>query len=246
MEYVSGGELFHYIDEQGRLDEKEVVWLLRQLVAALVYCHRINIHHRDLKPENILLDQEALILKIVDFGMAALQPKNRLLSTPCGSPYYASPEVLQGRPYDGGQADVWSVGVILFVMLTGYPPFSLPADENNIRKLYKTIINVEYKIPDELSREAKDLIKRILVRDPKKRISITAIWNHPFLHKYDEQLNFTAEDNRLENWIGSRPEVKDWNIRKKDDIDREIMRNMRVLWHSEEEKSIVQKLLCKE
>src|SRR5262245_22486992 len=113
MEYVEGGELFSYMSEQGALPEFEVVHIFRQIIAALGYCHRINIHHRDLKPENILLDRDNLQIKLVDFGMAALQPQGKKLTTPCGSPHYAAPEVIGTKPYDGARADIWSCGVIL-------------------------------------------------------------------------------------------------------------------------------------
>lgn len=160
MEYVEGGELFHYVEECRGLNEVESVYIFRQLVAAMLYCHRLHIHHRDLKPENILIDRESRRIKLVDFGMAALQPEGKKLTTACGSPHYAAPEVIKSRPYDGAQADVWSLGVILYVMLTGMTPFNYDA-ERNLHVMYQAIGAADYYMPPELSTEAKDLVKRI-------------------------------------------------------------------------------------
>ncbi|KAJ9666684.1 serine/threonine-protein kinase gin4 [Coniosporium apollinis] len=246
MEYVEGGELFGYIAENGSLNEMEVVYLFRQIIAALLYCHRIHIHHRDLKPENILLDRRTMEIKLVDFGMAALQPEGRYLSTPCGSPHYAAPEVLRAGAYDGGQADVWSCGVILYVMLTGTPPFNFPGDAQHLRRLFAAIAVANYVMPDDISREAQDLIYNILMPDPKRRISIEAIWDHPFLNKYNAEFGYSAEQSRKEHWIGPRPRIQDWKILKKEEIDREVLRNMRTLWHSEKEEALIQKLTSNE
>ncbi|KAI9709965.1 MAG: hypothetical protein M1820_003043 [Bogoriella megaspora] len=238
MEYVKGGELFTHIDKNRGLDEDEVVWLFRQIVAALLYCHRLNIHHRDLKPENILIDPEAHTIKLVDFGMAALQPPGRFLSTPCGSPHYAAPEVVSKSPYDGGQADVWSCGVILYVMLSGYTPFNY-TDDHDIRQMFTAIKKAEYYMPESFSREAQDLIRRIFNPSPKRRITMEAIWAHPFLHKYDADLGIAS----LERWVGPMPKIEDWTVRTRRDIDREILRNLRCLWHSEKEEVLIERLL---
>ncbi|KAF2083227.1 Pkinase-domain-containing protein [Saccharata proteae CBS 121410] len=246
MEYVSGGELFDYIDECQGMKEIEVVYLFRQIVAALLYCHRLHIHHRDLKPENILLDRNTFQIKLADFGMAALQPEGRWLTTPCGSPHYAAPEVLRYKKYDGGQADVWSCGVILFLMLVGRPPFAYPEGKEDLNHLFKLIAKAQFEMPDDLSIEAQDLIGKILVPDPKRRITIEGIWNHPFLHKYNEEFGYGPEESRSEYWIGPRPKIEDWSVFRLEDIDREILRNMRTLWHSVREEILVQKLLSKE
>jgi serine/threonine protein kinase len=247
MEYVEGGELFKYIHEHGKLEEIEVVHLFRQIIAALLYCHRIRIHHRDLKPENILLDREAFQIKLVDFGMAALQPEGTKLSTPCGSPHYAAPEVIGGKAYDGGMADVWSCGVILFIMLTGLPPFnpSTRCRDGGMRDLFYLIRGAKYEMPETICEEAKDLIRRILVVDINHRIRITDIWKHPFLHKYDKELGFKIDSTSLDSWIGPTPNVNDWKPLTRETIDREILRNMRALWHSVNEEDIVERLLEK-
>lgn len=246
MEYVSGGELFDFIQNQELMPERYVVYLFRQIIAALLYCHRIHIHHRDLKPENILIDHETMQIKLVDFGMAALQPKGKYLSTPCGSPHYAAPELLQFKSYDGGKADVWSCGVILYVMLTGTPPFNFPPDprgtmteSQKLHMLFAKIKAADYMMPTHISKPARDLLFRIFQPNPSRRIDMESIWNHPFLHLYDKELNL---DPRIEAWIGKRPTVNDWKPLKKEDIDGEIMRNMRMLWHSEKEEVLISRL----
>ncbi|KAF2873203.1 serine/threonine-protein kinase-like protein GIN4 [Massariosphaeria phaeospora] len=246
MEYVKGGELFTYIGEQGGLDEHETVYIFRQIIAALLYCHRLNIHHRDLKPENILLDKETMTIKLVDFGMAALQPAGKLLTTPCGSPHYAAPEVIRSEEYDGGQADVWSCGVILFVLLTGTPPFNYSDNGRDLRPLYHAIARADYIMPDWLSRDARDLIRKILVPDPKRRIKIDAIWEHPFLHKFDADFEMVGEKATKEYWVGPRPSISGWHPLERSAIDREILRYLRTLWHSEKEDVIIQRLMSKD
>lgn len=248
MEYVKGGELFCYIDEQGGLSEMQVVYMFRQIIAALIYCHRIHIHHRDLKPENILLDRETFQIKLVDFGMAALQPFGKFLSTPCGSPHYAAPEILSCKPYDGGQADIWSCGVILYVMLTGLTPFNYPNDDRMSEEkrtclLYQAIRTARYEMPEELSDEGRDLLRRIFVPNPGRRITMKEIWNHPFLHKFDADFGYEAEHNEEDYWVGPGPRIEDWKPLERHEIDREILRNMRTLWHSEKEEALIDRLL---
>jgi serine/threonine protein kinase len=246
MENIEGGELFHYIDENGGLQEIEVVHLFRQIIAALLYCHRLHIHHRDLKPENILLDRNTFEIKLVDFGMAALQPQGMQLSTPCGSPHYAAPEVIRFKAYDGAMADVWSCGVILYVMLTGTPPFNYSGDERDLRDLFRAIAHADYIMPDMISTESQDLIKKILVPNPTRRIGLEEIWKHPFLQKYESELKFQGENAKMENWIGPDPRVDNWEPLTDETIDREILRNMRSLWHSVNGNTVKQKLLSKE
>ncbi|KAI4934006.1 uncharacterized protein J4E92_003676 [Alternaria infectoria] len=246
MEFVEGGELFSYIHEQHGLIEIHAVHIFRQIIAALIYCHRINIHHRDLKPENILLDRDTMNVKLVDFGMAALQPIGKKLTTPCGSPHYAAPEVIKTTSYDGGKADVWSCGVILFVLLTGTPPFNYSGDERDLKHLFRDIAAARYVMPDSISREAQDLIGKILVADPNRRISIDEIWDHPFLRKYQQELNFVGEHANVDYWTGPLPAIAEWTTLERTSVDREILRYLRTLWHSEKEETLIQKLLSKE
>ncbi|OAG04965.1 Pkinase-domain-containing protein [Paraphaeosphaeria sporulosa] len=245
MEYVEGGELFGYIGKNGGLEESDVVHIFRQIIAALWYCHRLNIFHRDLKPENILLDRETMTIKLVDFGMAALQPHGKKLTTPCGSPHYAAPEVIESRSYDGGKADVWSCGVILYVLLTGMPPFNYDGhdgEHENLKPLFQAITRADYVMPDYLSWEAKDLIRSILVPNPKRRISIEKIWEHPFMRKYDRKLGFHRTKEHANSWIRPHAPVE-WKPLTRPTIDREILRYMRTLWHSEKEETIIRRLL---
>ncbi|KAI8367876.1 kinase-like domain-containing protein [Choanephora cucurbitarum] len=138
LEYVQGGELFEHLVSQGRLSEAEARKYFQQIIIGLDYCHRHLICHRDLKPENLLLDREKNI-KIADFGMASLQPTGSLLETSCGSPHYASPEIVNGIPYDGSSSDIWSCGIILYALLSGHLPF----DDDNIKLLLNKMKQVQ-------------------------------------------------------------------------------------------------------
>jgi serine/threonine-protein kinase HSL1, negative regulator of Swe1 kinase len=246
MEYIEGGELFQYVGGEETLHEIEVVYLFRQIIAALQYCHQLNIHHRDLKPENILLDKSTFQIKLVDFGMAALQPQGTMLTTPCGSPHYAAPEVIKTQSYDGAKADIWSCGVILFMMLSGRPPFNHPNEEVNLGHLFRLIGRAEYHMPSNLSPEAQDLIRRILVADPKHRISIDGIWEHPLMHKYDAEFGHQGEKTQLDYWAGPIPVLESWTPLDKFTVDREIFRYLRTLWHSEKEEILMERLMSEE
>lgn len=246
MEFIEGGELFSYIHEESSIPEMNVVHIFRQIIAALIYCHRINIHHRDLKPENILLDRETMTVKLVDFGMAALQPDGKKLTTPCGSPHYAAPEVIKTTSYDGAKADVWSCGVILFVLLTGTPPFNYSGEDRHLKNLFRDIQMAKYVMPDNLSPEAKDLIRKILVADPKRRIGLDDIWSHPFLLKFQDRLGFVGDHARQEHWTGPLPAIAEWTTLERTTIDREILRYLRTLWHSEKEEVLIQRLMNRE
>ncbi|KAI3874137.1 hypothetical protein MKX03_001785 [Papaver bracteatum] len=173
LELVIGGELFERIDYKGRLSEVEGRKLFQQLIDAVGYCHEKGVYHRDLKPENVLLDAKGNI-KISDFGLSALPQHVRgdgLLHTTCGSPHYVAPEVLANRGYDGSTSDLWSCGVILYVILTGYLPF----DDKNLAVLYHKIFRGDAPLPKWLSSGAQNLIRRILDPNPKTRITIVGI-----------------------------------------------------------------------
>lgn len=242
LEYVEGGELFDYVSCNGALPESEAVRLFRQIVAGLAYCHRFDICHRDLKPENILLDHDRNI-KLADFGMAALQPKGELLTTSCGSPHYAAPEIIQGQRYQGATADIWSVGIILFAMLNGFLPF----DGGDLPSTLRLVKKGEYFLPPSLSKEATDLIQRILQRNPNNRISMADIWTHPLLKKYERLHAGLAAPAKL---AGPPPPLTaaDCGPRriKASDIDRELLQNLQTLWHGKEEEYLVQQLTCDE
>ncbi|ORC86603.1 putative serine/threonine protein kinase, putative,protein kinase [Trypanosoma theileri] len=180
LELVRGGELFDRIAAAKRFDEPTARRYFHQLIAGVNYCHMQGIAHRDLKPENLLLD-ESDTLKISDFGLSNLHRGNvggqgTMLQTVCGTPNYVAPEVLKERGYDGVLADVWSCGVILFVMLAGYLPF----DDENINGLFAKIERGEYRVPRHFSPEARDLIAKMLTVDPSKRITVKDIIQHPW------------------------------------------------------------------
>jgi serine/threonine protein kinase len=247
LEFVEGGELYDFIVQRGRLPEHEAVEYFRQILSGLSYCHRFGICHRDLKPENILLDKEHNTIKLADFGMAALQPAGSLLNTFCGSPHYASPEIVKAMKYNGEKTDIWSCGIILFVLLTGRLPF----DEENVRRLLKKVAFGRYIMPTGLSEEAKDLIFRMLQVDPGVRICMDEIWEHPLMHKY-EVVGGPAGGRSLamDRWGGAPPPPTPQQVgrpvKRKDEIDAEILRNLCTLWHGEKEEVIVQRLLSRE
>ena len=178
MEYCEKGELFNHIEKETHLSNDEAACYFYQLINGLEYIHQKGIVHRDLKLENILLNKNN-ILKIIDFGLSNHYDKNELLTTPCGSPSYASPEILSGKQYDGIMIDIWSTGIILYAMLCGYLPF----DDENQLILYQKIINCELDIPEHLEEDSVDMLKKILVNDPKKRITIKEIKKHKFYNK---------------------------------------------------------------
>ncbi|MCO5558735.1 hypothetical protein L7F22_012321 [Adiantum nelumboides] len=181
MEYVTGGELFSKINRQGKLKEEDARKYFHQLINAVDYCHSRGVYHRDLKPENLLLDSHGN-LKISDFGLSALPQQCRedgLLHTTCGTPNYVAPEVIVDRGYDGAKADLWSCGVILYVLLAGYLPF----DDKNLMNLYKKIYKGEFQWPSWFSSGAKKLISRILTPNPKHRITVPLIFQDSWFKK---------------------------------------------------------------
>jgi 5'-AMP-activated protein kinase catalytic alpha subunit len=181
LEYVNGGELFDKIAIKGKISEHEGRRLFQQLIDGVSYCHDKGVYHRDLKPENVLVDRRGNI-KISDFGLSALPQhlgNDGLLHTTCGSPNYIAPEVLQNRGYDGSLSDIWSCGVILYVMLVGYLPF----DDRNLVVLYQKIFKGDTQIPKWLSPGAQDLLRKILEPNPMKRVNIAGIKEHEWFQK---------------------------------------------------------------
>ena len=198
MEYCQYGELFLHIVNNRRLDEKQASFFFFQIINGLNYLHINTIVHRDLKPENILLSK-GNILKIIDFGLSNYSSDNQYLNTPCGSPSYASPEMIKGKKYNGFLADIWSCGVILYVMLCGYLPF----DGFSNNDLFKKIMKCKVSYPNNIDKSAIDLMKNILVANPEKRIDISKIKTHPFYlkgrnifkQKYPELVNEVEKEN---------------------------------------------------
>ena len=186
MEYINGVELFDYIIKKRRIDELESCKLYQQIISGIEYLGKLNIVHRDIKPENLLIDKNKRI-KIVDFGLSNNYQKNELLSTACGSPFYAAPEMVRGEKYSGIKIDIWSSGIVLYAMLCGFLPFE---DKDN-DKLYKKIIEGVFDIPSFLSEDAIDLISHILNVNPKKRYNINDIKKHIWFNKVNPKFNMT-------------------------------------------------------
>ena len=178
MEFCENGELFNRIVEKRHLTEDEASLFYYQLINGLEYIHKNNIVHRDLKPENLLLAKNDL-LKIIDFGLSNYTENDLLLGTPCGSPCYASPEMVSGQRYNGYMIDVWSTGIILFAMVCGYLPF----EDNNNEILFEKILKCRINYPGSMGKLTLDLMKKIITPDPKKRITLEQIKQHPFYLK---------------------------------------------------------------
>ncbi|KAK4385254.1 CBL-interacting protein kinase [Sesamum angolense] len=180
MEYAKGGELFHKV-AKGRFKEDIARKYFQQLICAVHFCHSRGVYHRDLKLENLLLDENGN-LKVSDFGLSALSESKRqdgLLHTTCGTPAYVAPEVISRKGYDGAKADIWSCGVILFVLLAGYLPFC----DSNLMEMYRRISRAEYKCPNWFPPEVRRLFTRILDPNPNSRISIARIMEHSWFRK---------------------------------------------------------------
>ena len=181
-EYCSKGDIFNYIIEHEKFNESQSCKYFQQILSSLEYLHKNNICHRDIKPENILLDEYDNV-KLSDFGLSKKFEKNELLNTACGSPLYAAPEMLLGKPYKGTNIDVWSLGVSLYIMVCGDFPFDVE-DGNDQKALIYKIIQGKYIIPDFVSPLLKDLIQRILEIDPDKRITIDEIKEHKWVNNF--------------------------------------------------------------
>ncbi|KKF92623.1 Serine/threonine-protein kinase GIN4 [Ceratocystis platani] len=237
LELVNDGDLFTLITRNGRLAEEAAISLFRQIMSAMTYCHYFKICHRDLKPENILVTHDGQV-KIADFGMAALhQTETHKLHTACGSPHYAAPELLKAHHYLGNRADIWSMGVILFAMLTARLPF----DEEEVSHVHAKVKRGEYEMPEFLSIEAKDLIRRMLEVNPDRRITMYDMWRHPLIMKYQ------AFDN-LNPVTGQPPDVSlkfEPQPLRREEIDGQIVHQLRTLWHMFSEEDIVNNLVQK-
>jgi len=181
LEYCSGGELFDYIVSKSRLSEAESQRIISSLIEVLAFIHSNGFAHRDLKPENILFDSKQRI-KLIDFGLAGQAKDNPqlLLKTCCGSPCYASPELLSGSIYSGPLADVWSAGIILYTLLVGRLPF----EDDNLTQLYKKIQSGIFHMPSWLSKDAKSMINSMLQVNPKNRSNIQQLLKHPWINAY--------------------------------------------------------------
>ncbi|XP_071164043.1 MAP/microtubule affinity-regulating kinase 3-like isoform X10 [Mytilus edulis] len=226
MEYASGGEVFDYLVAHGRMKEKEARAKFRQIVSAVQYCHQKHIVHRDLKAENLLLDGD-MNIKIADFGFSNEFVPGNKLDTFCGSPPYAAPELFQGKKYDGPEVDVWSLGVILYTLVSG----SLPFDGQNLKELRERVLRGKYRIPFYMSTDCENLLKKFLVLNPTKRASLENImkdrWNNmgyedKELKPYTEPPKDLLDSKRIELMVNmgySRKDIEDTITHQKyDDI----------------------------
>ncbi|XP_026577283.1 MAP/microtubule affinity-regulating kinase 4 isoform X3 [Pseudonaja textilis] len=216
MEYASAGEVFDYLVSHGRMKEKEARAKFRQIVSAVHYCHQKNIVHRDLKAENLLLDADANI-KIADFGFSNEFTLGSKLDTFCGSPPYAAPELFQGKKYDGPEVDIWSLGVILYTLVSG----SLPFDGQNLKELRERVLRGKYRVPFYMSTDCENILRRFLVLNPAKRCTLEQIMKDKWINigyegdelkPYREPEEDFADAKRIEVMVGmgySREEIEE-------------------------------------
>ncbi|XP_072736793.1 serine/threonine-protein kinase MARK2 isoform X3 [Ciconia boyciana] len=191
------GEVFDYLVAHGRMKEKEARAKFRQIVSAVQYCHQKFIVHRDLKAENLLLDAD-MNIKIADFGFSNEFTFGNKLDTFCGSPPYAAPELFQGKKYDGPEVDVWSLGVILYTLVSG----SLPFDGQNLKELRERVLRGKYRIPFYMSTDCENLLKKFLILNPTKRGTLEQIMK-------DRWMNVGHEDDELKPYMEPVPDYKD-------------------------------------
>ncbi|KAI9494371.1 hypothetical protein BDB00DRAFT_938367 [Zychaea mexicana] len=206
MEYVGGGQLLDYIISHGKLKEKHARRFARQIVSALDYCHRNSIVHRDLKIENILISQSGHV-KIIDFGLSNLFSPRSHLSTFCGSLYFAAPELLHAKAYTGPEVDVWSFGIVLYVLVCGKVPF----DDQSMPALHAKIKRGHVDYPSHLSSECKNVLSRMLVTNPNHRATISEIVVHPWMNR--------GYDGPVDNHLPDRAPLLL-------PVDMEVIRNM--------------------
>lgn len=184
-EYFTGGELYENVIRTGYLSEAKSAWYARQILSSVAYCHEKGVMHRDLKPDNFLLESEAAdaLLKVIDFGTATFYTSGQRFTEKIGTPYYIAPEVLK-RNYTE-KCDLWSVGVCLYILLCGFPPFAGVSDEQILKKVMKGRFDFPSPEWDLISYEAKDLVCRLLAYDPDSRISAREALAHPWIQTAD-------------------------------------------------------------
>lgn len=194
MEYVKGGELFNKV-AKGRLKEDVARKYFQQLISAVGFCHARGVYHRDLKPENLLLDDNG-DLKVSDFGLSAVAEQiqqDGLFHTFCGTPAYVSPEILARKGYDAAKSDIWSCGVILYVLMAGHLPFH----DQNLMAMYRRIYKGEFRCPRWFSPDLVNLLKRLLVTDPTTRITVPEIMENKWFKKGFKHIKFYIEDDKV-------------------------------------------------
>ncbi|ORX53259.1 Pkinase-domain-containing protein [Hesseltinella vesiculosa] len=238
MEYLNGGDLYRQLLHKRRFSEQEAKNIFLQLMHALQWCHKHQICHRDIKLENILLDQTKKNIKISDFGMATMQSPDSPLNTSCGSPHYASPEIVRGIPYFGPSSDIWSSGVVLYLLLCGHHPFD---DKRTGRLLSKIKSGIYHPLPRDVSPQVKDLIARMLMVDPCKRITIAEILTHPWLQANPEKLRPCSDD-----CAQSPDSIAQPLVTNACDIEGWIWKTMTILWCDMPEEMILHALTSHE
>ncbi|XP_047312097.1 CBL-interacting serine/threonine-protein kinase 11-like [Impatiens glandulifera] len=194
IEFVKGGELFTRV-AKGRFDEETGRKYFQQLISAVGFCHSRGIYHRDLKPENILIDENGY-LKVSDFGLSAATDQIRqdgMLHTICGTPSYVAPDILVKKGYDGAKVDIWSCGIILYVLTAGYLPFNDP----NLMEMYRKIYKGEYQCPKWMSSDLKRFLSRLLDTNPATRITVDQIFQDPWFRKDYKEVSFPASDDQF-------------------------------------------------
>ncbi|KFK28542.1 hypothetical protein AALP_AA7G010200 [Arabis alpina] len=209
MEYVRGGELFNKV-AKGRLKEEVARKYFQQLISAVTFCHARGVFHRDLKPENLLLDENGN-LKVSDFGLSAVSDQIRqdgLFHTFCGTPAYVAPEVLARKGYDAAKVDIWSCGVILFVLMAGYLPFH----DRNVMAMYKKIYRGEFRCPRWFSSELTRLLSRLLETNPVKRFTFPEIMENSWFKKGFKHIKFYVEDDKLCNVVDDDDELETGSV----------------------------------
>ncbi|KAJ1768850.1 hypothetical protein LPJ74_004542 [Coemansia sp. RSA 1843] len=194
MDYNSGGELLQLVRKRGRLHENEARGFFRQIVSAIDYIHRNCVIHRDLKLENVMLDHENRV-HIIDFGFANSFEWDKQLDTFCGSPFYAAPEMVNGIKYTGPEVDIWSMGIILFFLLCGRTPF----EGENLKEIYAKISRGKFNLPPYLSKDSQNILQNMLMVNPKLRVTMKGIIDHPWTNK--------DYDHSVDNHLPARPSV---------------------------------------
>lgn len=194
IELSSGGDLLSYVRKRRQLKEEVAKSVFKQIVEGIKYCHSKKILHRDIKLDNILLTVEGVV-KICDFGVSKIVKPGEQMSEQCGTPAYIAPEILLDKGYEGFAVDIWSAGVVLYAMLYGTVPFKA----NNMSELQKMIIKAKFTLQDGISKEAKDLLRQLLEKDPTQRITIPNILAHPWIKEARDtvELFTNAEKNYM-------------------------------------------------
>lgn len=214
-EFCPGGELFDTISEKGIFTEKEAAHIMKQILSAVCYSHQSNVVHRDLKPENILLDDKTddPVIKLIDWGGARYFSKNKKMTKISGTPYYIAPEVLN-EVYDE-KCDIWSCGVILYILLCGYPPFNGDTDTDIMKAVKKGRYDFPVEEWSSISKEAKDLIINMLKYDPKARFSALECLSHPWIKKHDKLVDAKITQTAIKNM----KQFKVYNIRDRNNFN---------------------------